>query len=129
MIRLLAALSVAVALCAQASSRAPVSDNPVVDLEGRIGKVQIAPGAGMPALELETKNRTARVLLGPMRFLIDNDFNPKAGEQARIKAYETEEGFIAIEVTLVREKRTLKFRDANGWPVWRGGGRRHRGPR
>ena len=128
MMRLLIAFSVALALSAQTPSRAPISDNPVVDLEGRIGKVQIARGAGMPALELETKNKTARVLLGPMRFLIDNNFSPKAGEQARIKAYETREEFIAIEVTLVGEKRTLKFRDDNGWPAWRGG-RRQRGPR
>ena len=127
MIRLLALVSVAVSLCAQAPSRAPVAEYPVVELEGRIGKVQIAPGAGMPALELETKNSAARVLLGPMRFLIDNNFNPKAGEQARVKAYDTRDAFLAIEVTLAGEKRTLKFRDDNGWPAWRGG-RRRRGP-
>jgi hypothetical protein len=128
MIRALAAFFVANVLWAQAPSRAPVSENAVVELDGEIAKAQLSAGTHMPALELRARERTARIFLGPMWFLIDNDFKPKAGDRARVKAYETKDGLVAIEVTLPADKRTLRFRDENGWPVWRGG-RNRRGAR
>ena len=110
------------------ASRAPIASNPVVDLSGIVGQVQISPGQGTPYLEVKHGSETARVYLGPMHYLIAENFSPKAGQEVAVKGYKQADSIIAIQVTLPQEKKTLKLRDANGWPLWRGGpGRGGRG--
>ncbi len=103
--------------------KAPVASNPVVELKGKITKVQVATGEGMPYFELDGKTK---VLLGSMRYLMENDFNPKAGSRAEVKGYRMADQVVAITVSLPEEKKTLKLRDEGGWPMW-GGGRQARG--
>ena len=60
-------------------------------------------------------------LLGPIHYLIAESFSPKTGQEVTVKGYKQTDNVIAIQVTLTQEKRTLKLRDDNGWPLWRGG--------
>lgn len=113
----------------QAKDQAPIASNPVVELKGKITRVQVALGQGMPFLEVEHDGQTTKVLLGSMRYLMQQDFNPKAGDEVEVKGYKGTDQVVAISVTLPRESKTLQLRDEKGWPVWMGGRRRGRGGR
>jgi hypothetical protein len=52
---------------------------------------------------------------------MEQDFNPKTGEEAAVHGYRVNGDVIAISIT-VRGK-TLRLRDENGWPVWMKGRR------
>jgi hypothetical protein len=90
-------------------------------------EIQIVPGQGMPSFELKHGVNAVRVFLGPMPFLIERNFNLKAGQDVVVKGYELDDRILAVGITLVAERRTVKFRDAQGWPLWRGGFGRGRG--
>jgi hypothetical protein len=96
---------------------APIAANPVVEIKGVVKQVHISRGQGMPYLEVGA----TKVYLGSMRYLIAENFNPKAGQDVVVKGYKTGDSVVAIEVTLPAEKKTLKLRDAQGRPLWRGG--------
>lgn len=104
-------------------TKAPIASQPVVELRGTVGKVEVARGKGMPTLEVLTEKGTSRVLLGSMRYLVQQDFNPKAGTQVVVRGYEMNEQVVAIRVELLEEKKTLLLRDEQGRPVWMGGWR------
>ena len=119
----IAGLAAALLLAAADSSKAPVAGNPVVNVIGRITRVNaFRPGQGMPAIVLDVEGTSTTVLLGSMRYLMENNFNPKAGAPAQVKGYKMPDFIVAIEVRLPAEGLTLKLRDENGWPLWRGGG-------
>ena len=105
----------------QSSTQAPVASNAVVEFNGVVAKVQIAAGQGMPSIEVKHDGETTVVFLGPMHYLISQDFSPKAGQEVAVKGYKQTNSVIAIQVALPQEKKTLKLRDDNGWPLWRGG--------
>jgi hypothetical protein len=121
----LAAMSMII-VAQQPNYQAPIASNPVVEMKGKITKIQTAPGQGMPFLEMESDRGTTKVLLGSMRYLMQQNFNPKAGEEVVVKGYKTTDLVVATEVTLPGENKTLKLRDDKGRPVWMGG-RRGRG--
>ena len=99
----------------------PIAANPVVELRGDIARVRIGRGAGMPRLEVKTASGTTSVLLGSMRYLMEQNFNPKAGQAVVVKGYQAGDEIVAIRVSLPAEKRELVLRDENGCPVWMGG--------
>lgn len=105
----------------QAGSPAPIAANPVVDISGVIGQVQIAPGQGTPYLEVKHGNETTKVYLGPMHYLIAENFSPKTGQEVSLTGYKQTDSVVAIQITLSQEKKTLKLRDESGRPLWRGG--------
>ena len=120
------------ALAAQPPERPPMAAQPPVEIRGRIVKVNAGPAQGMPSLDVEADGRTWKIWLGSLRYLIENDFNPRAGQQVVIRAFrpfaDRPEAW-AVAVTLVEEKRTLRLRDELGRPLWRGGPGRHgKGP-
>ena len=114
-------LAAGMALAAQ-SAKAPVAFYPTVDLTGRIKQVETTFGQRMPSIVVAAVSGTARVQLGSMRYLMEQNFNPKAGERVEVTAYRVEGILVAITVTLPDSKKTVRFRDANGWPMWRGMG-------
>jgi hypothetical protein len=79
----------------------------------------------MPYLEVRTTDKSVRVVLGSMRYLMEQDFNPKAGDEVAVTGYKVDDSVVAITVTLPASGRVLKLRDEAGWPVWMGG---RRGP-
>jgi hypothetical protein len=106
---------------AQSGSRAPIASNPVVDISGVVGQVQISAGQGMSYLEVKRGAESTKVYLGPVHYLIAENFSPKTGQEVNVRGYKQTDDVIAIQVTLAQEKKTLKLRDDNGWPLWRGG--------
>jgi hypothetical protein len=104
---------------------ASLASKPVVEVKGTIAKVQIEMGAGMPSLEVATAKGKVRLVLGSMRYLMEQGFNPKAGEAVEAKGYQLPEQVVAIRVELPASKKTLLLRDEEGYPVWMRG---RRGP-
>ena len=101
-----------------AQDMAPVASTPVVELKGTITKVRVEWGAGMPLLEVKAGKETVAVMLGSMRFLMEKDFNPKAGEAVAMNGYQMNGRVIAIRVELPEQKKSLQFRDEKGYPLW-----------
>ncbi len=104
---------------------------PVVKVEGKIIRVQVVRGQGMPFLDVEIDGKSAKVYLGSMRYLMQNNFNPKAGERIKVTGFRRAEDIIATSVTLIPENKTLRLRDEDGRPLWqcgRRGGRRYGWP-
>lgn len=99
----------------------PAAGRKAIEVSGTVAQIHIVPGQGMPYFELKRGPEIMRVFLGPMPFLIAENFNPKAGQEVAVKGYKLDDGILAVQVTLVAEKRTVRFRDDQGWPVWRGG--------
>jgi hypothetical protein len=128
MVRLAAILLIAAASHTAFSQMAPVAAaGKPVEVTGSVGQIHIAAGQGMPYFELKQGTETTRVYLGPMPFLIAENVNPKTGQEVTIKGYKLEGEIITAQITFVAEKRTVRFRDDQGWPLWRGGFGRGRG--
>jgi hypothetical protein len=120
----LTGLAVASAVVAQPSGmQAPITGSPKVELKGRIDKIQLGMGQGMPCLEVRTADKTVRVVLGSMRYLMEQDFKPKAGDEVAVTGYKVNDSVVAIAVTLPATGKVLRLRDDAGRPVWMGGRR------
>ncbi|MEK7407884.1 MAG: hypothetical protein AAB225_22670 [Acidobacteriota bacterium] len=122
-------------LLAQDPPKAPIASKPPIEITGRITKVGLAFGQGMPSVEVQAGARTWKVWLGSMRYLVQQNFNPKAGQEVTIKGFQPaadSNEMYAASITLTETKQTIRLRDDSGWPLWRGGGGpqggRHRGP-
>ena len=112
-------------------AQAPITSRPVVEIRGRITQVGLVRGQGMPSLEVKTaEGRAWKVWLGSMRYLVEQDFNPKAGQEVSVKGFqEADQEVTASSVTLTATKQTIRLRDESGRPVWRGGFRGGRSPK
>jgi hypothetical protein len=106
---------------------AALSSLPKVELQGKIERVQVTQGGGAPFIEVKQGEKSTRVYLGSMRYLMEQSFNPKAGEEVSVKGYQRDSDVIASSVTLKALSKTIQFRDESGRPVWRGG-RNGKGP-
>jgi hypothetical protein len=124
---LLAVLLISSPLWGGDDGKSPIANNPVVEVRGTIAKVQVSRGQGMPHLEVNTARGPVKLYLGSMRYLMQEDFAPKAGEALEAKGYKVGEDVVAIRVELPASKKVLKLRDDHGWPLWMGG--RHGGER
>ena len=121
--RVALAVLAAALLFAADQTKAPIAGNPIVNISGRITRVDASrPGEGMPGIVVNVEGTSTNVLLGSMRYLMEHDFNPKAGAEVQVKGYKLPASVVAIEVRLPAENVSLKLRDENGWPLWRGGG-------
>ena len=92
-----------------------------VEVSGTIEKVQIMPGQGMPFLELKNAKGTQRVMLGSMRYLLEKNFNPKAGSVATVKGFLVGDAIVARMVEIPSQKISVQFREEDGTPLWRMG--------
>lgn len=99
----------------------PLAKSTKVELKGVIERVQITPGQGMPFLELKTEKGAQRVMLGSMRYLLEKNFNPKAGATAIVKGFVVNDSVVAQSVEIPAEKIAIQLRDENGVPLWRMG--------
>jgi hypothetical protein len=102
---------------------APITGAPLVDVKGKVGQVRIAFGQRMPSVVVKTGSEEAVLYLGSMRYLMEQNFNPKVGDEIVAKAYKTANGLFAAQVTLPAANKTIRLRDETGRPVWRGGPR------
>ena len=97
------------------------ADSPRIVLKGTIKKVRIMPCQRMPSVELKTEQGTKKVLIGFMRYLMQNNFHPKAGSHAIVKGFQQQGEILAQETKIPSEKITLKLRAEDGTPLWRWG--------
>ncbi len=102
-------------------AQTPFAKSPKVEVKGEIERVQITPGQGMPYLELKGEKGTQRVMLGSMRYLMEHNFNPKAGNIAVVKGFLVNDSIVAQSVSIPAEKVAIQLRDENGVPLWRMG--------
>ncbi len=103
-------------------SAGPVMNpGPLVELKGKVARVQITPGEGMPFVTVKSSDQTVKVYLGSMRYLMAQGFNPKVGDEIAVKAYKMNGDMVAATVTLPADKKTIRLRDESGRPLWRGG--------
>jgi hypothetical protein len=114
-------------LAQQRPGMAPIKGAPVVEFKGKIERVRIAPGQGMPSLDVRRDEETVKVHLGSMRYLMEQNFNPKAGTEVSVKGYQVDKSIIAI--TIAAAGKVLRLRDEDGRPVWMGGRSRGGGNR
>ena len=112
-----------VALGQSPEAKAPIAGNSKVEIKGKIEKIQIARGQGMPSLDVNAGDKTVNVILGSMRYLVEQDFDPKAGEEVAITGYRVNDGIVAVTVTLSATGKLLRLRDEGGRPLWMGGRR------
>ena len=98
-----------------------IANGPTVDIKGKVVAVQITPGAGMPFVTVKSGDQKMRVYLGSMRYLMGQGFNPKVDEEIVVKAYKWNDDFVAATVTLPAQGKTVRLRDEDGRPLWRGG--------
>jgi hypothetical protein len=123
MIRIATAILTPLMLVAAADPKSPIAANPIVSFSGSVTRVEaIRPGEGMPGLVVHVNGTSTKVVLGSMRYLMERNFNIKAGAQVQVKGYKLSAAVFAIEVRLPADNLTLKLRDENGWPLWRGRG-------
>ncbi len=99
----------------------PAVGVPPVELKGKVSRVQISPGQGMPSVTIKDSDTETTVYLGSMRYLMAEDFNPKVGDSIVVKAYKMANGLFAATVTLPASNKTIRLRDEFGRPMWRGG--------
>ncbi|MDZ4800491.1 MAG: hypothetical protein SGI92_20225 [Bryobacteraceae bacterium] len=119
---MLAGLLLAVAAWPAEPVKAPVAANPVVQIRGRITRVNsFGPQYGMPSIQVDANGTTTKVVLGSIRYLMEQNFNARVGTEVQIKGYQLPDFVVAIEIRVPAENKTIKLRDQNGWPVWRGG--------
>jgi|SRR5579871_778940 len=119
------ALAAGLTLLGQASGPGSCCGNrPLVDLKGKIARVQITPGEGVPFVIVRIGDHLSTLHLGSIRYLMTQGFNPKVDEDIVAKAYKVGDIFIAATVTLPSQNKTIRLRDESGLPVWRGGPRR-----
>jgi hypothetical protein len=118
-------------LFAQGPAAPPAAPpGPEIEVRGVVSRLQAVPGQGMPYLEMDAGGKQTKVHLGSMRYLMANDFNPKAGDEITVKGYRLNGEVIARSVRLTASGKTLELRDKQGFPLWqrgRQGQRRQRG--
>jgi len=91
----------------------------LIKIKGRVEQVRLAEGAGTPYIVINTGSERAPVLLGPLRYQMEQDFNHKAGCGVEVAGYRAADAIVAVSVTLLAKGRVLKLRDAHGRPLWR----------
>jgi hypothetical protein len=120
---LLAALALAAAAPAQMRGMAGCCTGSPVELKGKVERVQITQGEGMPFIRVKTPEKPVTVFLGPMRwvmrFMMASGFNPKQDDEVVVKAYPFNGNYVAAVVT-ISGGQTLRLRDGAGRPLWGG---------
>jgi hypothetical protein len=96
-------------------------------LKGVVKKVEIYRGMGPGQILIKTaKGDEVLVLLGSIRYLMQNGFNLTVGDEIEIRGMENQQPsrheFIAIELKNNTTKKNLRLRDDNLQPLWRRGG-------
>lgn len=91
-----------------------------VEGRGVVERLDLLPGHGLSGMLVKTAQGSTRVQLGSMRFLIERNFNPKAGADVVVKGFRLGEDLVvARTVDLPESRQTIVLRSEDGTPVWR----------
>lgn len=101
-----------------------------IELKGVIEVVNVEMKGGPPSLTVKADDgKQWTVFLGSIRYLIDQNFNPKAGQRMEASGIVYDDGqLVASQVTLPEVRKTVRLRDAEGRPLWRGPHRKAANP-
>lgn len=95
-------------------------------IKGTIEKILLAPAAGMPSLEVRRDNGSERILLGSMRYLMEQNFNPVAGDEVVVEGIRSGDWILAIRLEIPARNVRLELRDEHTCaPKWRHHGGHH----
>lgn len=104
------------------------ADAPKVSFTGVVDRVALDAGPSLCSLTVREKDQTHTVILGSVRYLLDQDFSPKAGDTIKVQGFRLEDDRVAARrVELPGQKKKLDFRDGEGRPLWSGGARNRNG--
>lgn len=105
-----------------------------VTIEGRVVNVSLLAGQGSCFLTVKPADAAKsvragaedeagqKVILGSMRYLIDQGFNPRAGDAIRVVGIPMDDKSLAASrIDLPDKKQSVQFRDDQGRPLWSGG--------
>jgi hypothetical protein len=93
-----------------------------VTVEGTVNTVSLGAGLGTCFLTVKTGDTEEKVILGSFRYLMSNDFSPKAGDPIKVSGFKLADKSIAAKtIELTATKKTIDLRDELGRPLWRGG--------
>jgi hypothetical protein len=133
---LLAGLLLAVPAWAQRGPGRFYDPSKVVTVQGQVETVETRtrpnrragmetqPGRQMQLVYLKTDQGTMAVLLGPVKFLEQQQFAPKVGDTMSVTGSKltTGKGEVIMAAEVKSGGKTLTLRDAQGIPAWRGQG-------
>lgn len=89
---------------------------------------QVAHGQGQGGMHISVKTdkETITVHLGPIRYLEDQGLNLAAKDKVEIKGSRVtlNNRAVILAAEVKKADKTIKLRNANGLPLWRGSGRR-----
>lgn len=126
-------VALAVPLWAAQQDRRAGCGEEILRIQGAIERVVLTPRAGMPSLDVRGDKGVERVLLGSMRYLMEQNFNPAAGDEVLVEGIRSGDAILAIRLAIPARKIRLELRDEHTCaPKWRHqGGQygRHRGGR
>ena len=98
---------------------------PMIELRGNITKVAVEPRQGPRLLLKADSGEEWTVWLGSLRYLLEHDFNPKAGQKLSLRGIPVDQHqIIAHSICVIDTGQKLELRDAEGRPLWRGQGMR-----
>ena len=98
-------------------------------LQGTIKEVQTVQGRrpGMVGVHLviDTKEGAFTAMVGPSYVLQSQNYEPKKGDQVELlgSVLKINDQNVIVVKTLKAAGKTVELRDAQGFPLWRGGGR------
>jgi len=99
--------------------------------EGKVTAVSVAWGKGQPSMTLGTASGDVTILLGPIWYMDQSRFTIEVGSALIVKAFRAVQkdsaDYVAQEITNRDKNTTLAFRDADGYPLWKGKGGHGRG--
>lgn len=102
-----------------------------VSVEGTVGTVSLTAGQGTCFLTVKQGEKEEKIILGSMRYLMGQNFDPKAGDAIKVDGFKLADASIAAKtIELTGKNKTISLRDDLGRPLWRGGpgNRGGRGP-
>lgn len=115
------AVIVLAAITSQAQPRPKPAAAGIVEISGEITAVNLTPG-GMPSVEVASGGSRKTIRLGSIRYLMANNFNPKAGQKVTVRALDLEGvGLAAVSIENRQSGQRLVLRDDDGRPRWQRG--------
>lgn len=103
-----------------------------VTMEGTVSAVSLVAGEQMCYLMMRPVAGAAegqvseagerKVMLGSVRYLMDQGFNPKAGDAIKVVGFPLADNAVAAaRIELPGKKQSIQFRDDAGRPLWGAG--------
>jgi len=102
-----------------------INQTDIVNLQGVVTSVNMAPGQGMPSMKLNVGGTEMTIIIGPYRLLADSKFEITPNKEYAVKAFpdpRVANAYVATEILDVAANTSITLRDAAGMPHAGAGG-------